>query len=305
MFTYVPSGLADDAALVVVLHGCGQTAAGYDYGAGWSTLADRYGFALLLPEQQRTNNAQRCFNWFSPADTERDSGEPASIKAMVDRMVRDHGIDPRRVFITGLSAGGAMTSAMLACYPEVFAAGAIIAGLPYGAAENVQQALQSMSQSPSRPAQEWGDLVHTRRLATTGQVAAHLDLVRLRRHGGDLFQRPRDPQAMDRGARTTAGAVETDRGRRLSARGVAQRRRRRSDRILQYHEHGARHAACDRRRRVRVRRARTVPARGWNLLLVSHRPVFRADRGGRASGCAADKWHRHRQEAAWSKRGAA
>ena len=84
------------------------TAAGYDHGAGWSTLADRFGFALLLPRAGADQQSPRlCFNWFSPADTERDGGEPASIKAMVDWMVRDHGIDPRRVFITGLSAGGA------------------------------------------------------------------------------------------------------------------------------------------------------------------------------------------------------
>jgi poly(3-hydroxybutyrate) depolymerase len=78
---------------------------------------------------------------------------------MVEKMAIDHAIDRRRVFITGLSAGGAMTSVMLACYPEVFAGGAIIAGLPYGAATNVQQAFESMFQSPARSAREWGDLV--------------------------------------------------------------------------------------------------------------------------------------------------
>jgi poly(hydroxyalkanoate) depolymerase family esterase len=159
MFTYLPTVLADDAALVVVLHGCGQTAADYNHGAGWSTLAEHHGFALLLPEQQRHNNANGCFNWFQPGDTRRGSGEAASIAAMVKIMLREHRIDPRRVFITGLSAGGAMTSAMLACYPELFAGGAIIAGLPYGAAGTVQQAFQSMFQSPPRPAREWGDLV--------------------------------------------------------------------------------------------------------------------------------------------------
>jgi feruloyl esterase len=159
MLTYMPTEMADDRALVVVLHGCGQTAAGYNHGAGWSTLAERYGFALLLPEQQRSNNPNGCFNWFEPGDTRRGGGEAASIQAMVEKMVRENGIDPRRVFITGLSAGGAMTSVMLACYPEVFAGGAIIAGLPYGAAANVQQAFQSMFQSPSRPAREWGDLI--------------------------------------------------------------------------------------------------------------------------------------------------
>src|SRR5579862_9920749 len=74
MFRYVPGELRPKPALVVVLHGCGQTAAGYDSGAGWSTLAKRYGFALLMPEQQPSNNAQGCFNWFNPEDTARGRG---------------------------------------------------------------------------------------------------------------------------------------------------------------------------------------------------------------------------------------
>jgi len=159
MFVYRPPTLADNPALVVVLHGCTQTAAGYDLGAGWSTLADRYGFALLLPEQQRSNNPNGCFNWFQPEHSRRSQGEPLSIRQMIEKSLADHGIDRQRVFVTGLSAGGAMTSIMLACYPEVFAGGAIVAGLPYGAAANLQQAYESMFRSPSRPAREWGDLV--------------------------------------------------------------------------------------------------------------------------------------------------
>ncbi len=144
---------------MVVLHGCTQTAAGYDRGAGWSTLAERFGFALLLPEQQRSNNPNGCFNWFQTGDIERGHGEALSIRQMVAKMVSDHGIDPARVFVTGLSAGGAMTSVMLATYPDVFAGGAIIAGLPYGAANNVQQAFENMFKCPPRPARVWGDLV--------------------------------------------------------------------------------------------------------------------------------------------------
>jgi feruloyl esterase len=151
MFTYLPAGLADQSALVVVLHGCAQTAASYEYGAGWSTLAERYGFALLLPEQQHANNPNGCFNWFQPGDAQRGQGEALSIRQMVDKMVLDHGIDARRVYVTGLSAGGAMASVMLAAYPDIFAGGAIIAGLPYGAATNVQEAFQSMFQSPGPP----------------------------------------------------------------------------------------------------------------------------------------------------------
>src|SRR6516225_5446007 len=159
MFVFVPAHLQQSRALVVVLHGCGQTAAGYDHGAGWSTLAKHYGFALLMAEQRRANNANTCFNWFNPEDIARDGGEACSIREMIAHMVSTHGIDARRIFITGLSAGGGMTSVMLATYPEVFAAGAVIAGLPYGVASNLRQALDGMFYSPRRPARALGDLV--------------------------------------------------------------------------------------------------------------------------------------------------
>jgi feruloyl esterase len=159
MFAYVPESLPRAPALVVVLHGCGQTASAYEFGAGWSTLARRYGFALLMPEQQAANNANTCFNWFNPGDVARGRGEAASIRQMIARMAADHNIDARRVYITGLSAGGAMTSVMLAVYPEVFAGGAIIAGLPFGIASNVREALGGMMQSTPRPADKLGELV--------------------------------------------------------------------------------------------------------------------------------------------------
>src|SRR5690242_12812622 len=83
MFAFVPDNLQHPRALVVVLHGCGQSAAGYDLGAGWSTLAKHYGFALLMPEQQIANNANGCFNWFNPDDTLRGLGEAESIRQMI------------------------------------------------------------------------------------------------------------------------------------------------------------------------------------------------------------------------------
>lgn len=164
MFSFVPDTLLPKPALVVVLHGCTQRAAGYDVGTGWSALAERYGFALLMPEQKSANNGNTCFNWFSPDDTTRDSGEALSIRQMVAQMVRDHHVDPRRIYITGLSAGGAMTSVMLATYPDVFAAGAIIAGLPYGVANTLQDALAAMYRAPAHEARQLGDLV---RIAST------------------------------------------------------------------------------------------------------------------------------------------
>jgi poly(hydroxyalkanoate) depolymerase family esterase len=161
MFAYVPENLQPMPGLVVVLHGCGQTAAGYDLGAGWSTLAKHFGFALLMPEQQHSNNGQGCFNWFNPEDTTRDSGEACSISQMIAQMVDEHEIDPHRIYVTGLSAGGAMTTVMLATYPETFAAGAVIAGLPFGVATNVREALNGMFQTPAHPADELGDLVRS------------------------------------------------------------------------------------------------------------------------------------------------
>jgi poly(hydroxyalkanoate) depolymerase family esterase len=139
---YLPSILAPKASLVVVLHGCTQNAEGFDHGSGWTQLAEDKGFAVLFPEQRRENNANLCFNWFEPADTHRGSGEALSIREMVSHTVLSHGLN--KTFITGLSAGGAMANVMLATYPEVFAGGAIIGGLPFGVATNVGQAFERM-----------------------------------------------------------------------------------------------------------------------------------------------------------------
>ena len=159
MYAYVPAQRLPSPPLVLVLHGCGQTAAGYDLGAGWSTLAKHYGFALLMPEQLRSNNVNGCFNWFNAQDIACDDGEAGSIRQMIACMVDDHNVDKRRIFVTGLSAGGAMATVMLANYPELFAAGAVIAGLPFGVANTVRDAVYEMRRSTARSAEELGDLV--------------------------------------------------------------------------------------------------------------------------------------------------
>jgi feruloyl esterase len=161
MLTYAPATLRARASLVVVLHGCMQSAAGYARGAGRLELADRHGLALLCPEQRVENNANRCFNWYLPGDVARGEGEAGSIRAMIEHVRVEQSIDRRRVFVTGLSAGGAMACAMLASYPEVFAAGAIIAGLPFGSADNMKQALDAMMQGRNRAPADWGDRVRT------------------------------------------------------------------------------------------------------------------------------------------------
>lgn len=159
MFKYVPSGLPTNAPLVVALHGCSQTAANYDAETGWQLFADRFRFALLLPQQQSANNSSGCFNWFETVDTTRGQGEALSIKQMVDRMIVDHGTAASRVYITGLSAGGAMTSTMLAAYPDVFAGGAIIAGIPHRCATSQSAAFSCMNPGSNLTPAQWGDKV--------------------------------------------------------------------------------------------------------------------------------------------------
>jgi poly(hydroxyalkanoate) depolymerase family esterase len=174
MFSYVPSDLTTRAPLIVVLHGCKQRAVTFARDAGWLALADRSRLALLLPEQKGlpsylydvylppgvvalwgANNQNACFNWFQPDDTARDRGEALSIRQMIDAMVERHSVDRSRVYLIGFSAGGAMTAAMLAAYPERFAGGAIIAGVPYGCADTVTLALQCMNPGIDQAPAEW------------------------------------------------------------------------------------------------------------------------------------------------------
>jgi poly(hydroxyalkanoate) depolymerase family esterase len=145
MFVYAPAKkLRRGAPLIVVLHGCGQDAASFARNAGWIALAERIGAALLLPEQITKNSRGRCFNWYQPADVRRGGGEALSIRQMTRAAITRFASDPRRVFVVGLSAGGAMAAALLAAYPSVFAAGAVVAGMPVGAASNGVSALYRM-----------------------------------------------------------------------------------------------------------------------------------------------------------------
>ncbi len=159
MFRYVPTGLPAGAPLVVVLHGCTQSASAYLAGSGWGTLADANGFALVLAEQQSGNNSSKCFNWFEPGDTARGQGEVRSIISMVDHMVLNVGSNPGRIYVTGLSAGGAMTAVLLATHPDVFKGGAIMAGVPHKCATSVTGGFSCMSPGVNKTPAQWGDLV--------------------------------------------------------------------------------------------------------------------------------------------------
>lgn len=158
MMEYAPPTRREPATLVVVLHGCLQTAKDYDRGSGWSRMARDKGFVLLYPEQTRANNHNLCFNWFRPSMVARDRGELMSIRQMIEHSVERHGIARGRIFIQGLSAGGAMANALMVTYPHLFAAGQVVGGLPFGAARDAMSALSVMKSGSRRSRQEWGEL---------------------------------------------------------------------------------------------------------------------------------------------------
>ncbi|WP_246665405.1 extracellular catalytic domain type 1 short-chain-length polyhydroxyalkanoate depolymerase [Rhizobium tropici] len=159
MLEYVPPGVKGPMPLVVVLHGCHQNAEDFDRASGWTALARSYGFAVLYAEQKMSNNPNLCFNWFRPSMVTRDRGELGSIREMIDFSRRLHDIDDSRIFVMGLSAGGALSAALLATYPELFAAGAIIGGLPFGAARDAMSAFDVMRRGSAKTGEKWGELV--------------------------------------------------------------------------------------------------------------------------------------------------
>ncbi|UNZ18624.1 PHB depolymerase family esterase [Streptomyces sp. 891-h] len=168
MYRYTPDGLGAGRPVVVVLHGCTQNAAAYFDGAGWKRAADEHGFTVVAPQQETANNANRCFNWFQSADTRRGSGEALSVRQMVDRTVEDLDADSSRVYVTGLSAGGGMTSALLAAYPDTFAGGGVVAGLPHGCATSLIGAFTCMNPGVDKTPRQWGDLVRAAYPGYTG-----------------------------------------------------------------------------------------------------------------------------------------
>ncbi|MGW3584347.1 extracellular catalytic domain type 1 short-chain-length polyhydroxyalkanoate depolymerase [Streptomyces rubiginosohelvolus] len=159
MYVYRPAALPANAPVVVALHGCTQSAQVYSDNAGLNTFADRHGFLVVYAETTTANNANKCFNWFQPGDTRRGQGEAASIRQMVAHAATAYGADTGRVQVTGLSAGGAMTSVMLAAYPDVFAAGAVVAGIPYGCGVDVVSAFGCMSPGADRTPAAWAQAV--------------------------------------------------------------------------------------------------------------------------------------------------
>jgi len=139
-------------SLVVLLHGCAQQGENLAQQSGFLGLANKHGFALLLPQQGLSNNIKRCFNWYSADDYSKNKGESLSIKNMITALQKQ--INADNVYIIGLSAGGAMASSMLVNYPDLFTAGAVVAGIPFPCADGLITGISCMRNGPSQTVDE-------------------------------------------------------------------------------------------------------------------------------------------------------
>jgi poly(hydroxyalkanoate) depolymerase family esterase len=142
---FVPSGFEGrELPLLVMLHGCTQSPDVFAVGTRMNAIAQEHGLLVAYPAQPQSANPNRCWNWFNALDQQRGRGEPSIIAGIVEDIATRHAIDRRRIFVAGMSAGGAMAATLATTYPDVFAAVGVHSGLPHGSARDVSSALAVM-----------------------------------------------------------------------------------------------------------------------------------------------------------------
>ncbi len=180
---YVPRSHNGQALpLVVMLHGCQQSSEDFATGTRMNSLAEELGFVVAYPEQSYAANQSRCWNWFVPGDQARNGGEPSLIAGITQQIMQDVAVDPARVFIAGLSAGGAAAAIMGSTYPELYAGVCVHSGLACGAARDMSSAFSAMQAGgavpvglpdhPRRTIVFHGDRDHTVNIVNGDQVIA-------------------------------------------------------------------------------------------------------------------------------------
>jgi len=179
---YRPSGHEGRALpLVLALHGCGGSPRNFARSTRWNPLADREGFYVLYPQEIASHHEDLCWRWFAPEDQERGKGEPALFVALIDHVAKKARVDRRRVYATGHSSGGAMSSILGACYPDVFAAVAVHSGEEYIRGMSREEAKSVPGQGGPDPDQQ-GARAH----ACAGEAARPIPALVLHGESDDL-----------------------------------------------------------------------------------------------------------------------
>lgn len=209
---YLPPHSSADTLrpMTVMLHGCTQDAADFAAGTQMNAQARALGMVVLYPEQGQRDNPRKCWNWFHPQHQQRGRGEPAVLAALTESIAAQHQVDRARIFVAGLSAGGAMADILGATYPEIFAAVGVHSGLPRGCATDVVSALAAMRSGCPAPVRAAGPAPATIVFHGDADQTVHSS------NGRAVIEAALQARGMQGGAEISPVAGESAQGQRYS-----------------------------------------------------------------------------------------